>query len=526
MATRAVLTLLDALLAAHERGPSGNGLEVVPVLVDDLAVHSPLVESALRHAGAAFLPTSRPDEPMQHRYRGDLASLVRTVIVLPRPGAGQAVAEVSELGDGISVDVLEKGAKVAEETPGLQALVDTLGLLFAVELDSVDMAVIAYDEDAMDLDVRRVLWELFTQHLPGWPLGRLRTLLVLVGTSRVEPDRHCQRGPAVSAQYRVLGRRCEARKVWSADVNEVRQLAERETSCHVLFLGAGFSASSKLPLGNELRDLALSRLVGTGKEPPEVLAGFFYTYVEQNGQLLGQEAAMSRQQFVAALTLERVLREELRRHSPETSPTLEYFRRRNAEAVQAMGPSPRHLRHVIQSGRRLVIVTVNFDTLIEHENGDVRVFADDTQFEGCVAYLDEYLEHGGSVPVLKLHGTIEDPQTIIATVDRTAMGLPETRVDALTRLIDAARPIPWTYVGYSMRDLDLSPVLQRTSFAQGTEEAWVSPFPAATAESFADEHRKAHWAPWVGRAERRNYRERLISETSDIFFELLADHWS
>ncbi len=526
MATRAVLALLDALLAAHERGPSGTGLEVVPVLVDDLTVHSPLIEGALRHAGAAFLPPSRPDEPVARRYREDLASLVRRVIILPRPGAGSAIAEVGDLGDGVSVDVLENGAKLAAGTPGLDALEDALGLLFAVELESADMAVIAYDEDPMDLDVRRVLWELFTQHLPGLTVGRLRTLLVVVGASRLEPERHCQRGPGVSARYRVLGRRCEARKVWSADVNEVRQLAERATPFHVLFLGAGFSASSRLPLGNELRDLALSRLVGTGKEPPEVLAGLFHTYVEQNGQLLGPEGAMSRQQFVAGLTLERVLREELRRYSPETSPSLEDFRRRNAEAVQAMGPGPRLLRRIVQSGHRLVLVTVNFDTLIEHENGDVRVFANDAEFESCVAYLDDYLEHGGAVPVLKLHGTIEDPQTIIATIDRTAMGLPSTREDALSRLTDQAASVPWTYVGYSMRDLDLVPVLERASFALGTEEVWVSPFPAATAESFAEEHRKAHWAPLPGRAERRNYRERLISETSDIFFELFADHWS
>jgi hypothetical protein len=314
------------------------------------------------------------------------------------------------------------------------------------------------------------------------------------------------------------------RPTWPTDQHAIRQSLAHRDGHAVLFLGAGFSASSGLPLGNELRDYALSGLVGDEGTYHE-RADRFRAMVSDHGRWIDEEEGrLTPEEFAGRLTLERVLREERTHHAPpETMPTLDYFAGGNLRAVGRRGPSVDALGeilHVADRFPRLVVVTVNFDTLIESVSSDViEVFATEDEFASCPAYLASYLTAGGRVPVLKLHGSIDRPESIVANVDQTMPGLSTLRRAALESIRAAgAQRVPWLYVGYSMRDLDLRPLLAQADFAERLEETWVSPFPDSAAVSFCRQGRASYWQS-IGA---REFPARVIGETADVFFRELA----
>jgi hypothetical protein len=170
---------------------------------------------------------------------------------------------------------------------------------------------------------------------------------------------------------------------------------------------------------------------------------------------------------------------------------------------------------------RLVVLTVNFDTLLDGPASDVRVFATNEQFEQFPAYLDEYTRVGGPTPLLKLHGTIDVRASIVANVEDTLPGLEPARAAALTALMGKGRANV-VYVGYSMRDLDLGPFLGQQVFGLFAEEMWVTPFPEGTVEAFAARYRTRNWLE----GDRRSVESRTITQTSDSFIRQLSTAWS
>src|SRR5205085_176826 len=121
---------------------------------------------------------------------------------------------------------------------------------------------------------------------------------------------------------------------------------------------------------------------------------------------------------------------------------------------------------------------------------------------------------GGPIPVLKLHGTIERPDTIVATVDQTLRGLSPAKTSALQALGGLRKTLPWVYVGYSMRDLDLESVLALPMFYRNLDERWVSPFTVPTARQFTERHR-------VYGNDSLDFWQRSITQTADVFCEEL-----
>ncbi len=183
--------------------------------------------------------------------------------------------------------------------------------------------------------------------------------------------------------------------------------------------------------------------------------------------------------YAGSLTLERVLREERIEYLPSEMPTLQHFVGINERALLGPGSGVELLRTILvtpPAPGRLIVLTVNFDTLLDDPAGGARVFTTDEQFAEFPEYLDEYVAHGGATPLLKLHGTIEIPNSIVANVEDTMPGLEPNRTAALGALMAKGRA-NLIYVGYSMRDLDLSPYLGQQVFGQFAEEMWVSPFP-------------------------------------------------
>ena len=226
------------------------------------------------------------------------------------------------------------------------------------------------------------------------------------------------------------------------------------------------------------------------------------------------EQPMSQDAFIARLTLEQVTRAQYR--LDETVPILDEFKTRHDQVVGAPGQAVIDLSRLLQlAANRIVVVEVNFDQLVEaHAGVDVRIFATEEEFVEAPDYIRRYL--GGdeqAVPILKLHGTIDRPETCIINSGQTELGLGQSKLDSLRALLSPNNPRLWIYVGASLRDFDLRPVLLGEDFARGLNELWVSPYLDASVEEFAIQ-RSASWrqTSWP------NVDDRLVAEAADPFF--------
>ena len=171
----------------------------------------------------------------------------------------------------------------------------------------------------------------------------------------------------------------------------------------------------------------------------------------------------------------------------------------------------------------MIIMTVNFDQLIEVEAEDnTFVLRTPEEFAAAESQVVEYL--AGSeprVPVLKIHGSIEDPESLVASIDLTAIGLHDAVRSVLDQVVDKGpAPTPWVWVGCSMRDRDVNDWLR--SFGNGQiDEWWVDPFPGVSLDAFVQDAREPIW-----RQSGRTLHDRLVIDSSDRFLSKLAAHFA
>ena len=134
------------------------------------------------------------------------------------------------------------------------------------ELDRSAFAIIAYESGVLDRSSKKAAWDLMLNHLNDMPNATLRTLLVVVEAA-INIDLHCQsgRGFRFAVERGELLRRHGSDHLRSS-VNQIIQQAR--ASPIVFFLGAGFSASSRMPLGDALRDNAVRRILNIPPEEP------------------------------------------------------------------------------------------------------------------------------------------------------------------------------------------------------------------------------------------------------------------
>ena len=243
------------------------------------------------------------------------------------------------------------------------------------------------------------------------------------------------------------------------------------------------------------------------------------------------ELTAGQDEFVRRLTLERVLEEEQRLESQVFSTTLRDFsaqhkivieRLRLQAAAGALDEDP--LRKLVAAQQRIVLVTVNFDQTIEARvsAGNVQAFVSDTELGTFSAYLDEFKRNGGPLPLLKLHGDIEQPETIVANISQTTAGLSRARDSAILSLIGSLEPEamrPWWYIGYSMRDRDLD-ITWRSPRFLNFQEHWVAPLLDPSVREFIELQRMYSWEQ-LGR--KSSPMQKLISLTATDFFELFND---
>lgn len=515
MSASGVLELLSALLQEHQTY-RGSGTQLILVLDSELDQNHEVYDATLRRIEGTYIAVDRMSEP---RVKGALEPTLRSVIVQGlRLSALRLEIDIQQEGG----DVIVSRASGTDPTNESERLIPSfVAALFSHEITTHSVAAISWTDTRLEILAKDALWQLVRAQLAGRRLGSLTTLVLIAG-GYVEPGLHCEH--ELSIRYALTERGLSRRKKRiSLDASIVKLVREFEQP-FVLFLGAGASASARMPLGNDVRNYALEHFFGdSGATPVTELAYRLHQWVRDNNRLLAGEEGLDSGTFAERLTLERVLREEFRRDGRKQSPTLRYLQKKNLDAIELKKTRVRlSLRKIMEKTHRLVIVTVNFDTIIEDEfKGDVRVFATSAEFATAADYVDKYLTKGGAIPLLKLHGTLTDPSSIVADVDTRSLGLPSGAIEALQHLRGESTRTPWIYIGASMRDPDVSEVVGTSDFAERLDEWWVSPLPDSAVSLFADEHRTSRWLS----AERPRLEERQITETADTFLDALAKSW-
>lgn len=518
-----LLEMFGAIVSEHrDRLTSGGPSCVVPILLAGFEQWQGLIAEVIRAESGALIAAADfvggCDAGGEPASSEELCADVQ-VVLDQVPGLDLAID-----GTFVNVEGVGKGA----DSTAQDALRGIGAALFHPDLRESPLVAFVYDERPLDEPVAEQLWRLL-MHLPsvlGLPDGR--TVVVVAGDADLQIPRHCTGDPSVRFNVReeeILERRTLPSSTYA--VNEVRRVSD-ETNLLVIFTGAGAAAGYGLPLGNSLRDRALARWLGEESEGLSFLeqGESFYTQLDGGSRLTPSERSGSVDEFVHGLTLERVLREEQHRENRRDSSTIEHFARLNRSAVDAIearrasGDHRSGLARYIESGRRALIVTVNFDQCLEAElSSAVQPYIHEGDFGSFETDLATYLTNGGPTPYVKLHGDIGTPTTIVANVDDTQAGLSHARLGALRAIREVADPVrPWVYVGYSMRDLDVLPFLSAPDHRSGLVEWWVGPFVDPAVRDFVQTARMGRW-----RMDQRNYtvEDRFITLTSEEFFTRL-----
>lgn len=345
--------------------------------------------------------------------------------------------------------------------------------------------------DPVDANRRELLWRMLT--IPPADLnisGGHTTLVPILGT-QVDPQFDYRRRPDVRYVVRwdrVIRRSTDVRR------NAIEAIADLDDRPLVLFLGAGASASAGIRLGNAYRDLALEPFVGRHDDSQAAGEAFFDLLHERRHLLPGETD--QRALFAASLTLERVLREtfiDLGFRPRTDSPVIRELISDCEEALGFVRPGRTAIRDLARMLRgKLVLITVNFDRLLETDLGvDSAVLFTPEHFETSLDDLKAYTTGDATkpVPILKIHGSISEPNSLIATIDNTSAGLHDSVRAALNTVLDGfGRPVRWVWVGCSMRDRDVNQWLGGLS-ADALDEWWVDPLPGGSLDEFFDEYR-------------------------------------
>lgn len=516
----ALLDLAREIERKHEQAPSGR-ITVVPIVVDDLQESRPVLEAVAAVCHGRLFVATDPE------LRGSVLSgndPIRRAAVLKAMEADAVstrFVELLDLGNG-EIDAAFADPVSGVPSPGEQTVLGVVRATMHRDFDDHELVIIAYEETLLDPIFRERLWRLAVDQLNTMNHLTVRTV-VFVAQGAIDIGMHCRPGRGFQLAvdgHRLLRRHSKA----DLDVQVAGFVANHDPL--VIFLGAGFSASSRMPLGNQLRDVAIRRILniksGDLLSSP-TLAERFHGWVSDKGLLTDVETALGPALYAQRLTLEQVIRVEQGIY-PDL-PTLTEFKKHHDDVLPAPGDAVLELAAILDGAvGRVVLVEVNFDTLVErHSRARLKVFATNAEFNDAVPFLERYLAgNEPEIPLLKLHGTIDQPDSCVVSVEQTERGLGPTKVAALRSLLtpDAPRKRRWLYVGASLRDLDLRPLLRSEEFARGLDEWWVSPYLVDSVEEFGTD-RLGFWKD-TGRL---TIEARLITEDADAFFRALRAAW-
>lgn len=412
-----------------------------------------------------------------------------------------------------------------------RAFREILTSVCADAMRSAPLVAFVFAQDALDDDVLTLIWD-GLMHLPQ-RLGsdESATLAIVAGDGHINFDVHCTGDP--SLRFRISEHGLSVRHPLVRSLSTVRAFGRQSASdmpLVVIFMGAGASITAGMPLGDQLRNKALERATGNPVDAGTFVsvASDWYAHLLGTGELSPEEQVAGIEMFVRDLTLERVLQQEQSEENQTFSATLRGFAETHAavkaRVLEQLDPDVDTLARICAARRRLVLLTVNFDQIIEARGGDnVRPFITEAEMLEFPEYLEQYAKHGGPVPLVKLHGDIDHPETLVANLQQTTAGLSVARDAALMALVSsiASQPThPWIYVGYSMRDRDLEQAWAAPRMATFNEH-WVSPFLDPVVARFIETKRALTWQR-NGRAQ--SPMDRLISLTAEDFYLHFYEH--
>lgn len=506
----ALLDLGRRIVIDHSVSETGF-VKVLTVVVDNLEDAVPVLRAVAQTCEGSFLDPADPQ-------------LAEPVEITSDEVRRAAVAKAFDTDDDRRILLRMEEGRVEPYFPrvpqggasvGQEMVLSLIRALVHQDLDDRPIGIVAFSENHIDLQYRRGIWKLINNHFRGMPSATLRTLVV-VAESAVDVEMHC--GTGTGFRFALDGTRLLIRQ-GKVDLTVQARGLIGEVEPFVLFLGAGFSASSSMPLGNRIRDDAIRSLLSIDPKDPltsQELAKKFYEWiVDRSGWMSEAERVLEPEEYVSHLTLEQVVRAE--RRVSAVSPTLAAFKKHHDRYLNSPGPAVHDLcEFLTSSGTRAIIVETNFDVLVEtHCSADFRVFASKEEFKDAAGYIERYLDSTESaIPLLKIHGSIDRPETCIVSTAQTEGGVGEEKLAALRSLHGTVdHPRRWLYVGTSMRDLDLRTVLREEDFARKVDEQWVEPFLSPGVEEFGRAR-----GPFWRMTERPTIQDRLITETADAFF--------
>lgn len=525
-------TLADVGYEHAQPRRSGDKMRVVTALVTGLDTPVTLLQEAAAQLGGVLLDCtggefdSAVDGFDDSALRGDITA----ALAIRDQGL-----EVELLYAGGSVDAAlrEHGDILTHPTDGQQHLLAVARAVQDARLATNEFAVLLYNETILDYGARAAVLSMLTGLAESQTTlgGGTRTLLVLIRSAGLDIGEHCNWPHGV--RYCLEDSSLVRRHPPDVLPTQAGRLSRQRQRPLVLFLAAGFSASSGMPVGNALRDDAIRRL--TGETDPTLgsdqLADSLYDWAAGRELLSPLEQSIDRERFVTTLALEQVVRmeiEETQERPPRTMRDLKDHHDERLGSGEPFGQAVYALKDILERDAPLILITVNFDELVEEvARAHLDIAVTDDEFR-TITPIIEAMQRGdthprGQTPYLKLHGTISDLDTCIATDDATRSGLSAAKRDALIALtagLDANNPLWWIYIGASMRDIDLQHnVFGHTEFYEGVQEWWVSPTMVSSVEAYLDAHSRA-WRENGGTLFRRT-----ITETADSFLQQFALKW-
>lgn len=508
---RLTAELLGDLAVAPD--PGGAPM-VAPVIHDDLERDLEMLRVTVERYGGVWLRADAP-EPSVGTPAAELVTATKQVFA--RFGLQVDIV----VGDRI--EVRPEGGGRADES--LQALHRVAERLLSDEVRTRPMAVVSFSDVGLDARRRELLWALTVQQIPPLLSGAVR-LFVPVCAGDVDVPLHCTGEP--SLRYAIRRGALHARRGSESLAAAVGRIVRDPDEPLVLFLGAGFSASARLSLGDAVRDDAIASVLNRDPGSEDLLEAFRRWVLDQPTRLMNGEAGLRPAEFAARLTLERVLREEFRDLREEgrpraDSPVIERISRDCETALDRWPEARLALHELADLMPKLVVLMVNFDELVERDAPvDVEVFTPGDGFAGAAdAVTRRMTDGGGRLPAVKLHGTIADPETLVADVTVTRLGLPDAAVAVLDALVTAGAPrTTLVFIGCSMRDVDVNEWLRNQNGGVDLFEWWVDPLPGTSFESFVEANRRTEDEERVVDF----VAERLLTETADAFLTALRDH--
>lgn len=513
MSVAATLDLLRQVIGDHEQRELGD-FEAVQIVHEDaetpedarLFTAALLRAGGAHHACSAKVPPPAAPGPINEPLARHLEAFARE--------------------RGTSVELREVDGIVIASVDGNDVLSDSAAILGQAYSflcsDSMTAEIASFSYPLAELDVRRagLIWDAVAEVSLFRP-DRLQTLIsIALGDARV--DKHCN--PDKNAvRFVVRDDKLIKRQSRRDALQRVSSLVLKRDDPIVLFLGAGASASARMPMGDTLRNRSLSRILGMPDSSDELVSRFWEMLKERPERYMANERELTYAQFSKGLTLERVLREEfyqLAGRPRSESRTVQEIQRLCSEAIDRDPPGRRALRELAELLPRLVIGTINFDELIETDLSPEHLTVVTKAEFAAAEDLVRRRMTGEEVPlpILKVHGSISDVDSMIADLKDTSRGLPPQISSTLDAIFADGR-VTWIWIGCSMRDLDLGQWL-RTKEGKQIAEFWVDPLPPQSVADYISGWRASEWARDSG----QTITDRQITESSDVFLPLLLEH--